>query len=1012
MLPFKLPMKASTLRPALILFGWIVLNGYAQEAPMVVSPSLPAGQIDPTLPRKLPDFLRSVKLPEAVRLPTLSADEARVTKRGPLTSTGVRRFVSPSLTRRATITSAGDSRTIQSVAITSPGAKRVRVHFRDFDAGTGEVWVFAPGDDFALPPFTGKGVFGDGEFWSAGVDSETVVIAYVTGSGGSSSGEPPFVIDAITHQWSRPSASGEAQASPGPNLVAASCNLDVSCSPTYVGFATAVALFDFVKDTGEVGFCSGSLINTRSSSLKPYFLTAHHCISSNTEARSMVVQFLDQTLTCNGTPPNPASLPPFVIGGTYLAGAAIAQGDYAFVQLTSAVAGVTFLGWNASLLGVGSSAVGIHHPQGSFTRISFGTLGVNQDASVGSETAPANLYYRVNWSLGLTEEGSSGSPLINSAGQILGTLTGGVTTPAGTAACQIPQWSTYGRFSNAYTAIGSYLNDTQPASLTVNPSSLAFQVTNGLVTPASQTVSVTTQSTSAISMTLQTSQPWLHVSGGPTVSASSPANLVVTVDPSTLTTPGTFSGTVTVSSTSAAPVTVSVSATVTARPSSVTVTVTPNPIYQQSTPSGIVWNFSVRATESAGVNTQLTGFKIGGTDLASRITTFFGTTTLSGDGTVLGAVQATNLSVPLTQTVELDGIDGATGRAWQTTAQATFLGTPQAVLQLTSTPNPVRQDTSAAANCQWSQELTLRETSGVPVTLTRFVAGGFDLSSKISQYFATTALSANGSLNTPLCWQTVAAPTTLNFELDGTDSHGNAVSAQASVSFLGPLAGVPSITVGGMVNGASFTQNVAPGSLMSIFGTSLATQTVSASSVPLPTSLAGVSVTFNGVRAPLYFVSPSQLNVQVPFEMVPGFANVTVTVNGQTDSQSVQVASVAPGIFTDGRRVVQFPSGNPGDILILYITGQGAVSPSVPTGNGPAAGSSVDQLPRPLQRVGLTIGGVNAPILFAGVPTGLVGVIQVNFQVPQVSPGDQPVVVTVGGQVSTSATFTVLLPKR
>jgi len=111
----------------------------------------------------------------------------------------------------------------------------------------------------------------------------------------------------------------------------------------------------------------------------------------------------------------------------------------------------------------------------------------------------------------------------------------------------------------------------------------------------------------------------------------------------------------------------------------------------------------------------------------------------------------------------------------------------------------------------------------------------------------------------------------------------------------------PTISVGGIVSGASYQALAAPGMLVSIFGTNLAPQTLSASSVPLSTSLAGVSVTFNGVKAPLYFVSPLQLNVQVPFEMVPGSANVTVTVNGQSDSQPVQIANVAPGIFTDGR---------------------------------------------------------------------------------------------------------------
>jgi uncharacterized protein (TIGR03437 family) len=61
-----------------------------------------------------------------------------------------------------------------------------------------------------------------------------------------------------------------------------------------------------------------------------------------------------------------------------------------------------------------------------------------------------------------------------------------------------------------------------------------------------------------------------------------------------------------------------------------------------------------------------------------------------------------------------------------------------------------------------------------------------------------------------------------------------------------------------------------------------------------------------------------------------------------------------------------------------------------------------------VQQVGLTVAGVSAPILFAGIPPGLVGVTQINFQVPQVAPGDQPVVVTVGGQPGRSAILTVL----
>jgi uncharacterized protein (TIGR03437 family) len=94
--------------------------------------------------------------------------------------------------------------------------------------------------------------------------------------------------------------------------------------------------------------------------------------------------------------------------------------------------------------------------------------------------------------------------------------------------------------------------------------------------------------------------------------------------------------------------------------------------------------------------------------------------------------------------------------------------------------------------------------------------------------------------------------------------------------------------------------------------------------------------------------------------------------------------------------------------LILYITGQGAVSPAVPTGAEPSSTSTIDELPKPVQQVGLTVGGVAAEVLFAGIPPGLVGVVQINFRVPQVPSGDQPVVVTIGNQASKNAILTIL----
>ncbi len=119
----------------------------------------------------------------------------------------------------------------------------------------------------------------------------------------------------------------------------------------------------------------------------------------------------------------------------------------------------------------------------------------------------------------------------------------------------------------------------------------------------------------------------------------------------------------------------------------------------------------------------------------------------------------------------------------------------------------------------------------------------------------------------------------------------------------------PSVTAGGVLNGASFAtgQPVAPGSLVSIFGTNLASTSSAATSVPLSTLLGGVTVTFNNIAAPLNYVSGTQINAQLPFELTgSSTAQVVVTNNGTASAaQSLQVASVAPGIFalTGGQAV-------------------------------------------------------------------------------------------------------------
>jgi uncharacterized protein (TIGR03437 family) len=231
----------------------------------------------------------------------------------------------------------------------------------------------------------------------------------------------------------------------------------------------------------------------------------------------------------------------------------------------------------------------------------------------------------------------------------------------------------------------------------------------------------------------------------------------------------------------------------------------------------------------------------------------------------------------------------------------------------------------------------------------------------------------------------------------------------------------PSITPGGVVNGASFAPApipVAPGSIISIFGVNLATSTASASQTPLPTQLAGTSVMVNGAPIPLFFVSPNQINAQLPFEVPAGTAKAVVAnAAGTSGPETFHVASSNVGIF-------QYPESNAavalnqdgslngpnnpearGNVIVVFLTGQGPVSPPVPTGQA----APLDPLSRATLSFGANIGGVAAPVQFLGLTPGFVGLAQANIQIPaSVTPGNSVVMyVIVDGQAGNTATISV-----
>ncbi len=322
--------------------------------------------------------------------------------------------------------------------------------------------------------------------------------------------------------------------------------------------------------------------------------------------------------------------------------------------------------------------------------------------------------------------------------------------------------------------------------------------------------------------------------------------------------------------------------------------------------------------------------------------------------------------------------------------------------------NPVFQQTPDSSGNPWRFTLTLTEEAGAATTVTGFTIDGVSYTAQIASLFKSAAIPAGGSISAAIGLKNEAVPRNVVFAFTGVDASGNTWSQQMSIPFQGPQT---QLAVGGMSNAASGQQVFAPGMLVSVYGTGMGNFAQSAAELPLTTYLAGFEATVNGVLAPLYYVSPNQVNIQIPYETSPGRATLTVGNPYANVDYRFTVTAAGPGIFTfsDGS-VNPSRTGARGQTVTMFITGDGQVTPNLTTGSTPSASTPLTRLPKPQQTVTITVGGVTvpAPYQFIGIPNGLVGVTQINFTIPAtVAPGVQPVVVTVGGVPSNTANITV-----
>lgn len=258
----------------------------------------------------------------------------------------------------------------------------------------------------------------------------------------------------------------------------------------------------------------------------------------------------------------------------------------------------------------------------------------------------------------------------------------------------------------------------------------------------------------------------------------------------------------------------------------------------------------------------------------------------------------------------------------------------------------------------------------------------------------------------------------------------SAAGLTGSASAAGTLDASPGATVvtpGGIVNAAGLVSGapVAPGEFLSIFGSNLAPQTAVSSSYPYDISLSGTQVFLNGQALPLQFVSSGQINALVPYGTpVNGVEELLIAQNGVYGlPETVVVAAANPAVFTqsqsgqgagaiivvraDGTEFVASSTqpASAGDVLAIYCSGLGTVSPALPDG----AAAPLSSLVQTVNTVTASIGGLPAQVSFAGLAPGFAGLYQVNVTVPAgVTAGASvPVILTAAGFSSAPVTVAI-----
>ena len=414
-----------------------------------------------TLRLAAPD-LSVVRAEDASRLQQNAKGRARV---------GIRRLLPDPirvLGAKTAWTPLPDGTRVWSARLESEAAQGIRVHLESLRLPAGaELRIFNAEDLSEIQgPFDAASLGESDNFWTPSLFGSAVVLECRVAPGSSL---PSFRITELTHRYVRlgEDPNDKAGASSVSAKSAASCNIDVSCEPVWGTTSRAVAGIGSVGVVGEL-FCTGCLLNDLNEAPKTdYFLTAAHCVTTQSEADTAEFYWNYQTSACKGVIPNPATVPRTVGGASILSTKSRGSGnDHSFLHLRGTVpGGVTYAGWNSDSPTSGEVLAGIHHPQGDYKRIS---IGVTQGENANFRT--------VRWTRGVTEVGSSGSPLFNSRQQLIGQLYGGDSDCSNTDPSQ--QIDEYGRFNVTFPTVRRWLLN-EPVTVPANDAFSAAQTLSG-----------------------------------------------------------------------------------------------------------------------------------------------------------------------------------------------------------------------------------------------------------------------------------------------------------------------------------------------------------------------------------------------------------------------------------------------------------------------------------------------------------------------------------------------------